>query len=354
MKVLFVTNIVSPNTVYLFNEIYKSAPEVFVLYTRKFSVGRSYNHFHEVAHPHRILKEISIKNHLYLNYEIWTLFQQVRRAECVVIAQLSNPTYALCAIFAKMLGKKVIYWGEAVTKVEFEERPIFTSKIGLWIRRSVIRAYRSLLDEVWPIGEKCLLSLREEAFAQAHKFFYYYSDLSAFFNARNTTIHQREEFKFIFIGSLTYRKGFDLILEAAESLSQQGVKFSCDFFGDGPLREERSGFVYHGFQAHEEIVKYLCDADAFLLPSRYDGWGVALIEALAAGVPVITSRSVGASEVIVEACDGVVLESLSADHLAEAMASLILNPCKSEQTGLCAQRFTAESGAKDFLANMSR
>ena len=352
MRVLFVTNIVCPNTVYLFNEIYKCAPDTSVLYTRKFSVGRNYDHFYAVTHPHRILKEFPIKNHLYFNYEVWTIFQRVRQADCIVIGQFSNPTYALCAVICKILGKKVIYWGEAVTKVAFEERPIFTSKLGLLLRQTVIRAYRSLIQEVWPIGEKCLLSLRKEGFKQPHKFFYYYSDLSVFFSARKVPVSPSKEFKFIVIGSLNHRKGFDLILEAAEMLTKQGFQFSFHIYGDGPLIEERSNFVYHGFKPHEEIVKELSHADAFLLPSRYDGWGVALIEALAAGVPVITSRNVGASEVIVEECDGIVLESLTAKHLAEAMALLIQKPRKSEQTGLCAQRLTAASGARDFLNNL--
>jgi glycosyltransferase involved in cell wall biosynthesis len=136
-------------------------------------------------------------------------------------------------------------------------------------------------------------------------------------------VQPSREFKFIVIGSPNYRKGFDLILEAAEVLTKQGFQFSFQIYGDGPLIEERSNFVYHGFKPHEEIVDQLSQADAFLLPSRYDGWGVALIEALAAGVPVITSRNVGASEVIVKDCDGIVLESLTVDHLAKAMASLI-------------------------------
>jgi len=109
---------------------------------------------------------------------------------------------------------------------------------------------------------------------------------------------QCEGVKLIFVGALLKRKGADLAVAAVESLCDEGIDVHLDIYGAG----EPELLISHAFScvsykgtipfgnAQAVIAKY----DALVLPSRHDGWGVVVNEALLQGVPVIISDHVGA------------------------------------------------------------
>ena len=66
---------------------------------------------------------------------------------------------------------------------------------------------------------------------------------------------------------------------------------------------------FHGFVQPNAIVELYLESDLFLFCSRYDGWGLVINEAIAAGLPVITSDQVGASEWILNGFNGFLCKS---------------------------------------------
>jgi glycosyltransferase involved in cell wall biosynthesis len=105
------------------------------------------------------------------------------------------------------------------------------------------------------------------------------------------------------------RKGLDLLLLAFDRLVQAGLDVRLLLVGRqaelpnflatvSPFT--RSRILYEGFQAPEHLPKYFGESDVFVLPSRHDGWGVVINQALAAGLPIITSNAVGAGLDLVE------------------------------------------------------
>ena len=64
--------------------------------------------------------------------------------------------------------------------------------------------------------------------------------------------------------------------------------------------DTRARICYEGFRPPEELPKFFEESDVFVLPSRHDGWGVVINQALAAGLPIITSDMVGAGLDFVE------------------------------------------------------
>ena len=62
----------------------------------------------------------------------------------------------------------------------------------------------------------------------------------------------------------------------------------------------RARIEYAGFQPPEELPRLFARADVFILPSRYDGWGVVVNQAIGAGLPVICSDAAGAGHDLVE------------------------------------------------------
>lgn len=123
--------------------------------------------------------------------------------------------------------------------------------------------------------------------------------------------------KAIFVGSLIRRKGVDLLIDVSTALLAQGSSISIDVYGPGNqdmLPLNLPNFSYKGVipfgKAQEKMAQY----DLAIVPSRHDGWGVAVNEAILAGIPVICSDQVGAGTLVNKFACG--LKFKSADHHA--------------------------------------
>ena len=127
------------------------------------------------------------------------------------------------------------------------------------------------------------------------------------------------------LGGNPLRKGYLYLLEAWHRLALPNARLllrAADFAPYPRLAElakhptvERVGYL-------PRISDFYARCDAFLLPSVDDGFGMALLEAMAHGVPVIATTHTGASELLTDGVDGLVVPPFSADALAEAILRL--------------------------------
>ena len=112
--------------------------------------------------------------------------------------------------------------------------------------------------------------------------------------------------------SLFYEaKGVDLLLEAVALLRRERDDFHLDIVGDGDLRMSYEALAarlgvaeivtFHGLRSRPEIAELMRAADLYVLPSRFDNNPVALIEALASGLPAVGTRVGGVPELIEDA-----------------------------------------------------
>ena len=143
------------------------------------------------------------------------------------------------------------------------------------------------------------------------------------------------------VGRLIRKKGMDVLLEAMASLDAMD-DLTLDVFGDGPEREaltvqaRRLGLservVFHGAVPNEEIQRALTQASAFVLPCRraadgdIDGIPVVLMEAMAAGVPVISTALGGIPELIRHDDNGLLAASGCHASLAQSLRALFEDP----------------------------
>ncbi len=129
---------------------------------------------------------------------------------------------------------------------------------------------------------------------------------------------------------LEERKGHRFLLEAAGRLKSRGYRIYYRIAGEGSLRKtleqtasqlglkedvELLGFV-------SDMPGFLTDVDIVVLPSLFEGLGVSVLEAMAAGKAVIASRVGGLPELIVEGTTGFLVEPGDVDGLAKAIAKL--------------------------------
>jgi glycosyltransferase involved in cell wall biosynthesis len=134
-----------------------------------------------------------------------------------------------------------------------------------------------------------------------------------------------------YIGQLCERKAVDILLRALHSNSR--LDWQLDLVGDGPqMRELRhlctflnmEGRVhFRGTMDHRSALDCLSASDLLVLPSRFDGWGAVVNEALMLGVPVVCTDRCGASDLIRAPWLGSVVKAGSVSSLAEALGEWI-------------------------------
>ena len=139
-----------------------------------------------------------------------------------------------------------------------------------------------------------------------------------------------DELMVLFVGSGFQRKGLDTLIEAVGRL-RRGRSLRLFVVGRGK-RDEHSRLAadvgiaeqltWIGQSDPSDIVKYYAAADIFALPTRYDPFANSTMEALACGVPVVTTNANGVSEILRDGTDGLIVEPDEADALSERLRAL--------------------------------
>lgn len=139
-----------------------------------------------------------------------------------------------------------------------------------------------------------------------------------------------EVISFVFVGRLDRGKNVALLLN---SFLRKGFdKCRLIVVGDGPERSNLEQLVakskyghvvqFTGVLKNSEVWDVLGKADCLVLPSRYDGWGAVINEALLSGARVIVSDRCGAATVVRDGYNGRVFRSGSVESLVEALKSV--------------------------------
>lgn len=147
------------------------------------------------------------------------------------------------------------------------------------------------------------------------------------------------------VGRLDEIKGFRHLVDACELLARRNVPFECRVIGEGPLRPELQARIdatglsdrvtLLGALRQEEVKAYLARAGVFALPSVVtangdrDGIPVALMEAMAVGVPVVSTRVSGIPELVEHGVSGLLAEAGDAKELADCIERLIADPASA-------------------------
>ena len=154
---------------------------------------------------------------------------------------------------------------------------------------------------------------------------------------------------FFFCGQMIARKGVDQLLAAFMALPENARLLLVGREAELPPLlaaldpSVRERVNYAGFHAPEALPKFFALADVFVLPSRYDGWGVVVNQALGAGLPILASDQVGAGHDLVRAGEnGVTFSAGDAKALAAAMLRYAANPALALTHGEASRRASAD------------
>jgi glycosyltransferase involved in cell wall biosynthesis len=153
-----------------------------------------------------------------------------------------------------------------------------------------------------------------------------------------------------FAGQFDERKGIDVLLAAFGRIHRQVPQARLVLVGRGPLQEMIESEVRRlnwgdavllpGFV--DDVVAVMQAIDILLLPSLWEGFGIVLIEAMAAGKPAISTNTSSMPEIIADGQTGYLVPPNDAEKLANRAIELLQNPELCEQFGNAARRRVAE------------
>ncbi len=143
------------------------------------------------------------------------------------------------------------------------------------------------------------------------------------------------------MGRFMAKKGFDIFLDALAILHREGVAFQAILGGDGPEEHRlRQRIALRELNDHVTMPSWIEDKkawfagiDIFVLPSHHEPFGIVLIEAMAAGVPVVSSDAVGPREIIRDGEDGLLFPVADAEALAERLRRVLDDPEAAKAMG---------------------
>ena len=145
---------------------------------------------------------------------------------------------------------------------------------------------------------------------------------------------------FLFVGLLKKEKGIHTLLAAWSQLAAPGAELWLAGSGEADVIESARrvpGVKVFGKLAQQELRQIYRDADVFVFPTFYDGFGMVLLEAMSSGLPVIATPNCAAPELIRDGEAGVIFSAVDAAALRTAMADAWANRAAWTQRGAAAR-----------------
>ena len=151
------------------------------------------------------------------------------------------------------------------------------------------------------------------------------------------------------VGRLIEKKGFGDLIRACQALEKRGCKFHCSIIGEGPLENnlreqiEQAGLQLHviltGPLPQQQIIEQLAAGSVFVLPcvaeqtGAKDNLPTVIMEAMAAGLPVISTPIGGVPEMVIENETGFLVQPNDATALANAIEKVVTDPEQARKLG---------------------
>lgn len=151
--------------------------------------------------------------------------------------------------------------------------------------------------------------------------------------------------KVLSIGRLTFTKGFDLLVKAWEIVHHKYPDWKLEIVGEGDDRDELCRIIdrlslsdsINVLHAQNNILPIYLSASLYVLPSRYEPFGLVLIEAKSCGLPIVAFNCpFGPKNIVRDSIDGLLVDPENSDQLAIAICSLISDHAKLQEMGQAA------------------
>jgi glycosyltransferase involved in cell wall biosynthesis len=337
MKVLFLTNIPSPYRVEFFNELGKQC-ELTVLYELKQAKDRDskWNTYEAKHFTEKYFKGIKMGHDFVLCFSVLKYLND-KSYDIIVIGGYSTPTGILSIEYLKY--KKIPFIINSDGGMIKND-----SGIGYRIKKHLISSASAWLST----GEITTKYLLHYGAQQERIYVYPFTSLKKQDILTNILskeekmevkreINIQEKKVVVSVGQFIYRKGFDVLIKACNYLDKD---IGLYIIGGEPTKEYKdlkeklslNNVHFVGFKTKDELNKYYKAADLFVLPTREDIWGLVINEAMAFGLPIVTTdKCVAGLELIKDYENGFIVPVDAEKQLADKINFIISdnNLCES-------------------------
>lgn len=262
---------------------------------------------------------------------------------------LSFLKHAVCVLAAHWMGCRVLLHPHCSIAVLYTDK----SKYWRWFFRQVIRRTNGVLvlSQEW---------LQLSSLVPGSRVYHLSNpvDTEAYlpiFEQRMTQPHFNNPINIFYLGYLGKAKGSFEIVDAAALIRSRGVEVCIDLVGSEltpgelTLLQERvraaglEGVVRLNQPAFgAEKLEYLKRADIFIYPSYHEGVPMAVLEAMACGLPVIATRVGGLPDLVQDGANGILIDPRQPAQLADAICRLVQDASLCQSMGEKSRQFVSE------------
>ena len=273
------------------------------------------------GYPHRFINKRAF------NLEAVRIAWAQRHRIHIINGIWAEPSFAMALLTLALTGGKYVLYSEA------PDPTVARSAVKRLLQETVGPLLAGKAIGVLPVSNLGFDFFRRMGVAEPEIFPFGYFRSRARWTDRSGYFKDNSKIEIIFAGQIIERKGLDVLLDALDPLFDEYPGLVLSVIGDGESLgwfrravDERllaDRVTLEGVIPPERIPARLAVADLVVLPSRWDGWGVVVNEALSVGVPAIVSDQCGAADLIQNGRNGFVFRSEDSDALRAALRSFL-------------------------------
>lgn len=376
MKVVIIENVITPYEIIRFNVINRELNNnLTVLFQNESDLNRDWDlEKSRMKFNYKVLPDTPIRLKgkdlitLHLNFSTYSELKNINPDVIVCCGWDSLATY-MAYVFSMIFKKKLVLWsGSTVNELSWR-RTVSKPLVKFIVKHS---------DSYIAYGTRAKEYLTALG-ADARKIFIGWNTVdnalfekgSAIANKEKEILRNKLGIKtkkvLLYVGQLIERKGIYNLLDAFSKLKKDTDDVTLLFVGTGMERENMGkrcadenirDVVFSGFVEYEQLPKYYAISDVFILPSHEEVWGLVINEAMACGLPVITTDKVGASaDLVKDGVNGFVVGDGDSEKLYNAMKNIVEDNRLRQEMGQASRKiinnFTVEHtarGIRDAIA----
>lgn len=371
--VALLTNIIAPYRVPAFNKIAELAPFQFDVYfmTENESHRKWRIYKEKIRFNYKILKGIHFNFkgiNIHLNFG-FSYFLLKKNYDLLILGNWNQPVFYEGFFLIKLMKKRAALFGETTLR-DKRSNFIFFEKIKRFLVRhsdGFIPAGNAAAEYLKYLGahsDKIFIA----RFCTDHDFFYNeYLKLKPY---REKIKREKgyPAFTILFVGRFVWYKGIMVLLKAYKRLQEKNKDIGLVLLGDGSERKKYEEYCKNnnlknvfseGFKQMEELPEYYISADVLILPSLSDPWGLVVNEAMAFGLPVISTDVAGVTyDLVKNGINGFVVKAGDSNELYNVLKKLCKNAELRKRMGKKSleiiKDYTPENWAKSFIEAVNR
>ncbi len=345
MKVVLIQGLLAPYRYPIFEELAKTpglSMEVWFMGKRVKNRIWEQQTISDYSFKHKFMKGITLNFGIRDTYPFWVNFGMYKllkrnHPDAVIMMGWDSLTSFLTHILCRFLNIKFILYSDSTANELSWRRTLTLPIVMLHVRTSDALICGGTLSKMY----------LEKLGAPPKKIFVSYNtvDVKKYKELLKRYKGKRQQLKeklglgskrvILYYAQLIERKGADILLAAFKKLKKRYGNISLLVVGDGYFKENIEQIVVQeklddvviiGNPGDNEICKYYCLSDIFVLPSREDVWGLVVNEAMAASLPVIVSDKAGcARDLVRDGINGYVFKSENINDLVDKLSKLLKN-----------------------------